>query len=99
MTNPNDIIKLVNWDRRNSLCKQFGYRAAIVYLQQPGTPACDHRLRVKQWCHTRWGEPQHLNYRNEWTNTQAEWLNARTSDGEYTIAFRDVRMRDWVLLL
>ena len=39
------------------------------------------------------------NYSNEWINTDAAWMAARTGDAEYTIALKDPKLRDWILLL
>lgn len=95
------IIRLENWTKRNRLHKLGGYTAAIVYEQkiilgQP--PACNQRLRVKQWAYQRWGRPAQLK-NDELINAQSEWFMGCIKDKEYTIAFRDKKLRDWATLL
>jgi hypothetical protein len=100
------IIRIENWNRRRELCKQYGFRAAIVFDHVPRTPtygpaACDTRMRIKNWAGTRFGPPMTRNWSTEpqWLNTDSEWLAYRSDDSEYTVAFKDVKARDWCLLL
>jgi hypothetical protein len=93
------ILRVPNWNRRNSLCKDYGFRAAIVYRQEPGVAACDHRLKAKEFLYRRYGKPMCQNYSKIWINTNADWFAARTNDTEYTIAVKDARIRNWLLLL
>lgn len=98
------ILRTEDWNRRNSLCKQWGYRAAIVYAQpQSGygypPPACLQRLRVKEFLAQRLGPSQYLDYKQQWQNTDSAWCAYRSSDEEYTIALKNPRLRDWCLLL
>lgn len=93
------ILKAPNWDRRNPLCKQYGFRAAIIYQYKPGQSACYHRLRAKEFLAKRFGPPMMKNHRSEWIHTDSEWLAAVTSDTEYTIALKDPKLRNWILLM
>ena len=93
------ILRTANWDKRNPLCKNFGFTGGIVYFYQWGMVACDNRLRAKEFLSTKYGRPIVKNMRQEWINTEGLWLAARTSETEYTIAVRDRKLRDWLLLL
>lgn len=105
------IIRVEQWDRRHKLTKQYGLRAAIVYegTEPSGRRwvACDHRLRVKQWANQRLGRLcQQIWIRNtqgkyHWitVNSDSEWYQGYNDQGEYVIAFRDRKLRDWALLL
>lgn len=98
------ILKTLDWNRRNRMCKQYGFRAAIVYSHAaPGygnpMPACKHRLRAKEFLAQRLGPPMHLDYSKQWRNTDSAWCTYRESDTEYVIAFKDPKLRDWCLLL
>lgn len=100
------ILRTELWDRRRKLCKQFGFRAAIIYDQPEHSwtamtaPACEHRLRTKTWLFQKHGSPQFLNHRGEWINSGSEWLQLRRRDqNEYVIAVKDPRLINWLLLL
>lgn len=99
------IIRTELWDRRRKLCKLYGFRAAIVYDQPQrnldvfAAPACDHRLKVKEWLAKRYGQPMTQHYTKEWINTQSEWLAYRNQTDEYTIAVKDPKILNWLLLL
>lgn len=99
----NQILDTPNWDRRYRLCKQFGMRAAIVYAgTRPNGMrmlACDHRLRVKTWANHKLGPPCHRTWHQQYSNTDSQWYQGYNTQGEYVIAFRDLRIRDWALLL
>lgn len=95
------IIRTEDWTRRNPLCKQYGWRAAIVYEQKaiPGqAPASYQRLRVKEWAYMRWGKPAHI-YGDQIYNPTSEWFVGQLKTEEYVIAFRSKPLRDWALLL
>jgi len=95
------ILRTEDWNRRNALRKLGGWSAAIVYEQKsmPGQiPACAHRLRVKDWATARWGKPARRSG-EQIHNAASEWLIGEFKTGEYIIAFRSKRMRDWALLL
>jgi hypothetical protein len=93
------ILDAPNWDENHELRLRWGFVCAIVYQQLPGTAACTHRLRVKQFATQRWGRPLHLNYRRVWTNTNSVWLAAGLEDYQYTIAFKSELTRDWLLMI
>lgn len=94
------IIRISNWNRRNPLRKQFGFTSAIVFDWEYGAVACDRRLRIKQYLGNRFGPPVTLDYAKNWINVDSDWLAVRESNNrEYTIAVRDRRLRDWLLLL
>lgn len=99
-----NIIRAEKWDRRTALCKHYGFRAAIVYHQPEGgiynpAPACDHRLKTKEWLHKRLGKPMTQNYSKQWINTDSEWLVHRSNPHEYTIAVKDPRLLTLMMLL
>lgn len=103
------IVRAEQWDRRHLLCKYHGYCAAIVY--QGSTPsggrvvACNQRIRVKTWAAQRYGAPcrleprQTVNHKPKLTDTDSEWYQGYNDQGEYVIAFRTPKWRDWALLL
>jgi hypothetical protein len=93
------ILRAPNWDRRNPWCKTYGFRAAIVYKHEPGVAACDHRLRAKAFLAQRYGKPMQKTYTKVWVNTNSDWCCWRSKETEYTIAVKDARIRDWLLLL
>lgn len=99
-----NIIRTEKWNRRTALCKLYGFRAAIVYHQPQGgfgcpPPACDHRLRVKEWLAQRYGQPMTQDYNKQWINTHSEWLVYKNKDREYTIAVKDPRLLTLMLML
>ena len=93
------ILRTVNWDRRNPLCREFGVRAGIVYSHHWGVVACDNRLRVKEFLSAKYGRPVTKNMRQNWINVDGEWLAVKLNDNEYVVAVRDRKLRDWLLLL
>lgn len=98
------ILRVEDWNRRTTLCKQYGFRAAIVYHQPEygygkPMPACDHRLRTKEFLHKRLGKPMHLDYGKQWQNTDSEWLAYRSGERAYTIAVKDPKLLTLMLLL
>lgn len=105
----NRILRTEDWDRRRPLCKLYGYCAAIVYegTAENGARvvACTHRIRVKEWAAKRSGsacrlEPKRSpNHTAQLTATDSEWYQGYNKQGEYVIAFRDRKLRDWALLL
>lgn len=93
------ILRTEDWNRRNKLRKQYGWCSAIVYDQPEGVgPACTQRLRVKEWAYAKLGQPAYV-IGDQMHNTQSEWFAGRLTPTEYTIAFEDVRLRNWALLL
>lgn len=98
-----EIIRVEQWDRRRKLCKQYGYRAAIIYQGTESSGlrkvACDHRLRVKTWANRKLGPPCHRTCHQQYENTDSLWYQGYNDRGEYVIAFRDAKIRDWALLL
>lgn len=70
-------------------------------------PACDHRLKVKEWLAQRYGQPmtQRYNqpmtqrYDREWICTDSDWLVYKSKETEYTIAVKDPRLLTLLLLL
>jgi len=100
------IMRVEDWNRRNCMCRAHGFRAAIVYEQltnpyinRVGAPACAHRTKVKEYLYHRYGDPMCQTYSKTWINTESDWCCWRSRDDEYTIAVKDARMRDWLLLL
>ena len=98
------IVRVEHWNRRNTLCKTYGFAAVIVYGQPEGgvfnnMPACDHRLKTKEFLYKRLGTPMHLNYSRQWQNTDSEWLAYKSAEREYTIAVKDTRLLTLMLLL
>ena len=99
------ILRIENWNRKQELCRVYGFRAAIVFDHVSRSPtygpsACIARTRVKTWAGSRFGPPMTRNWSlTDWFNTDSEWLAYRSADSEYTVAFQDVKARDWCLLL
>lgn len=98
------ILRTEDWNRRYSMCRQWGYRAAIVYAAPRAglisdIVACPQRLRVKEFLAGRLGPSQYLDRKQQWQNTDSAWCAYRSSDEEYTIALKNPRLRDWCLLL
>jgi hypothetical protein len=97
-----NILRAPNWTKRSKLCKEYGFRAAIVYeqnLQFGGGLACHHRLTVKEFLNKKFGPPMSKDWYGKWVNTDGEWLAGVTKKNEYTIAVKDPKLRDWLLLL
>jgi hypothetical protein len=96
------IIRTENWTKRNKMRKHYGFVAAIVYDQpksgRGSAPACYQRLKVKEWAYSKLGKPA-LFFNEKLLETNSEWFIGVTKEDEYTIAFKNVKYRDWALLL
>jgi hypothetical protein len=83
--------------------KRYGFASGIVYTQ-PITygigkaPACDQRLRVKEWAYRQFGKPAYILY-GDIMGADSEWFAAVTKPDEYTIAFKNAKYRNLALLM
>jgi hypothetical protein len=98
------IKRTVNWDLDDAMRQQYSFVAGIVYVQpSPSWPAgalaCGHRTRVKQWAYQRFGNPAVMVLGEIHVPTDCEWFAGRTSDDEYTVAFKEPKYRDFALLM
>lgn len=95
------ILRTVDWNRRYNMRKRYGFTSGIVYTQ-PITfgkaPACDQRLRVKDWAYKQFGKPAYILY-GDIISTDNEWFAGVTKDNEYTIAFKNAKYRNLALLM
>jgi hypothetical protein len=103
------IKRTINWDLDDAMRQQYGFVAGIVYAQPSHSidptyytrpaPACPNILRVKQWAYQRFGNPAVMVLGEIHVPTDCEWFAGRTSDDEYTVAFKEPKYRDFALLM
>lgn len=93
------IKRTVNWDLDDAMRQQYGFVAGIVYVHTLSAPVCMNRTRVKQWAYQRFGNPAVMVLGEIHVPTDCEWFAGRTSDDEYTVAFKEPKYRDFALLM
>lgn len=106
------IIRTVDWDLRYTMRRKYGFTAGIVYAQSAThwvhsdnnvttslAPACMNRTRVKLWAYRQFGNPAVILDGEISAPKGCEWFAGRTSEDEYTVAFKNPKLRNLALYM